>query len=163
MRGQGQGQSYAKDESLRARDQLLGQNFSTLSATQQSLAGLSNKMLDVTKPEPLNMSFAFGGVIPAPRSGYRLVQVFVFSNKVRAAKGQFYCDVPMLDIHAWVAGNSNLYVGGSQESGGVVPFKDGGLAQVDIFSPLMTPTSPLVMSFNMKETDTMHECHFRPA
>ena len=46
------GQSYAKDEALRVRDGLLQQNFTTLSGSQQALANLSTKILDISKPAP---------------------------------------------------------------------------------------------------------------
>jgi len=48
-------QSYQKDASLRARDELLGRNYSVLADTQSSLATLSNRLLDVAKPAPLKI------------------------------------------------------------------------------------------------------------
>ncbi len=47
-------QSYAKDDALRKRDEMLSKNFGVLSDTQNSLAQLSNKLLDTTKPTPTN-------------------------------------------------------------------------------------------------------------
>jgi hypothetical protein len=46
------GQSYSKDEALRSRDQLLGQNYAVLAANQLSLSELSNRLLDITGPAP---------------------------------------------------------------------------------------------------------------
>jgi hypothetical protein len=45
-------QSYQKDASIRSQDQLLAQNYGVLAQTQTSLAELSNKLVDVVKPEP---------------------------------------------------------------------------------------------------------------
>jgi hypothetical protein len=49
-------QSYEKDESLRKREDLLGQNYGVLANTQMSLAALSNKLLDNLRSTPLKMN-----------------------------------------------------------------------------------------------------------
>lgn len=48
-------QSYSKDASLRTRDELLVKNYGVLADTQSSMATLSNRLLDVAKPEPLKI------------------------------------------------------------------------------------------------------------
>jgi hypothetical protein len=57
-----EGQSFAKDDAIRVRDQLLLQGLQTLGSTQQtenqtqqSLTSLSGKILDLTKPQPLEI------------------------------------------------------------------------------------------------------------
>jgi hypothetical protein len=124
-------QSYQKDTALRARDQLLGQNFATLNATQQALASLSNKVLEIAKPEPLKITIGMGGALLKSKDGYKDNQFLVFANKVIRARGQFSCDQKISDIHAFVVGSANLYVGGSQEAGGAFIVGEGSLAQID--------------------------------
>ena len=112
------GQSNAKDDLLRSRDDLLAANFSILGNTQQSLANLSNRVLEIAKPEPLKITPAQGGAFLKPKEGYKDNQWFVFTNKIIPARGQFGCDQDMADIHVFVVGNANTFVGGSMETGG---------------------------------------------
>jgi hypothetical protein len=152
-------QSFQKDASLRIRDELLGKNVSALSDTQTSLASLSNRLLDIGKPERLNISIDQVGSLPPIRPGYTVVQYLIIPNRLIAAKGLFYCDCQMADIHAWVAGTANLYVGG--HNGGVMLVNQGRGAQVDIMHPAMSPTAPLIISFNIADPKQIHQVGFR--
>lgn len=70
-------QSYDKDQTIQQRDQLLAQNYtaligeqSTANKSHESLSKLANKILDITKPEPLRIYTAgedlpfYGGMQP---------------------------------------------------------------------------------------------------
>jgi hypothetical protein len=156
-------QSYQKDASLRVRDSLLAKNVDALTGTQQSLASLSNKVLDISKPEPLKISI--GNMIdnlPEREKGYKIVQVMVMPNKVIPAKGWFYCECTMTDIHAWVLGSANLWVGPAGSHGGIVPMPSGHEAQVDIVTPIMGPSSPLIISFSIPDSTSPGLIKFSP-
>ena len=154
-------QSYTKDDALRLRDSLLAQNVTTLGQTQQSMNDLSKKILDVTKPEPLRMTVE-QIVKPAdPRAGYQLQQFIIFSNKVTPAKGDFSCGIPLTDVHAFVVGKANTFVGGTPSAGGFTVIGGGTIVRVDILTPIMTPTSPLVVSFLIPSGITINSCYFK--
>ncbi len=121
---------------------------------------MSNRVLEIAKPEPLKITVGEGGAFLKSKEGYKDNQFFVFANKIIPARGQFSCDQKISDIHAFVIGNANLYVGGSQEAGGAFIAEEGSLVQVDIMTPLITPTSPLMLEFHTK--DRVRWCRFNP-
>jgi hypothetical protein len=135
-------------------------NFSTLSNAQQALANLSNRVLEIAKPEPLKITLGKAGVFLKSKDRYKDNRFFVFANKIIPARGQFSCDQNISDIHAFVMGNANLYVGGSQGTGGAFLVGQGSMVQVDIMTPLITLTSPLMLEFHTK--DTVRWCRFNP-
>jgi hypothetical protein len=83
-------QSEAKDGEVRQRDRLLETNFTTLSGTQRSLAGLSHKILDITKPEPTRITMH---AIPIKQSDApAAILVAHTNNSIAGFKGKVKCD-----------------------------------------------------------------------
>jgi hypothetical protein len=148
------------ERAIKERDALLSQNFTTLGESQRAFNGLTQKILDIAKPEPLKVTLVQAGEPPPARVGYKLVQILVFTNRVAPAKGLFQCDIDMGEVRAFVAGNSNLYMGPNGNAGGA-RVVDARTVQVDVLAPMMTATNPLVMSFLRKETDQAYECHYQ--
>lgn len=97
-------QAYEKDGSLRSRDQLLAQNYSALigeqgaaNSAQSSLAQLSGKILDITKPEPLTIrtvTFAMengGAGVTSTRSVYATEIIGLTNKPVQPIDVVFHC------------------------------------------------------------------------
>jgi len=154
-------QSYQKDGAVRSRDNLLSQNFTTLTQSQQQYNEMTKKVLEM-KPEPLNYVLVQEGSPPNPQPGYTLQHYLIIPNRVVLAKGQFSCGVELTDVHTFVAGTANTFIGGSQSGGGNMLMADNTIVQIDILSPNMGPTSPLSISFLTKDSSKITACHFRP-
>jgi hypothetical protein len=139
-------QTYDKDAALRSRDQLLAQNYTALigeqttaNGSQQSLAQLSNKILDISKPEPQEFSMRTDAVEYPPISqGQRVSEFVMTTNKPITANIVFSCDhaIPYLSAH--IAG------GGPHFPNSVERIYDNSWG-IHIPSPMVTPQSPLII------------------
>jgi hypothetical protein len=132
-------QSDSKDAAIRERDALLEKNVSALSDTQTSLATLSNRVLEITKPEPLKIIMAgerlpyYGGNQP-----HEMIML-AFPNKVLGAvNADVSCDKEIQSARAAMFGH-DLWIGG-----GVHMLDQKGFS-VNITSPVWTPIQPLVV------------------
>jgi hypothetical protein len=137
-------QNDDKDSSLRKRDELLGQSVT-------ALTGLSNKILDVTKPEPLKIITAgerlpyYGGSQP-----HEMIML-AFPNKVvGAVNADIECDRDIQSARAAMLGH-DLWMGGG------VAIQSPRLVSVNITSPIWTPTQPLVVYIAFAK-DLANEC-----
>jgi hypothetical protein len=141
-------QSYAKDEAIRQRDNLLEQNFTTLSGTQQALASVSTKILEITKPEPVKIT-SMSDVIKFDAKRNH-AQILVFSNKPIPAKVIIACQNEMSSITAHMAGVRIDYPLTTNQAARNIWY-------VDIPSPLMGPSSPLSLILGYDE-DSLGGC-----
>jgi hypothetical protein len=114
-------QSYAKDDDLRrrdqdlrARDQALAENFKTLNNTQKSLTDLSVKVLDITKPEPLQRTIAHA-INPhneRPPAAYFVDYVLLTNKLVSPVQVVVECDRDIVSVTEWVMGTGGMTTGG---------------------------------------------------
>lgn len=142
-------QSYMKDEAIRVRDGLLAQNFSTLSGTERSLSDLSNKVLDVTKPEKLKITPFFLGQItenaqPGKFSGDWIV---ITNRSVSPVHMAVKCE------HGYTAIGARILGVGAQSG--------GGTGDIGIDSPPWTPSNPLLVTIYSDKKD-VGLCRFDP-
>lgn len=112
-------------------------------------------------PEKLRTTIAEAGGLPAARDGFKLQEFLIFSNRAIRAKGQFTCGMKLTDVHVFVAG-SHIEAMSYPGPGGIGFFLENqeSLIVIDIANPMLTPTSPLVVSFNIPSNGVLHECSF---
>ena len=101
-----QGQSFAKDEAIRSRDQLVFQGLQTLTGTQRtenqtqkSLTDLSAKLFEVTKLEPIRISSKAMGVQSTnapPGSPTAGILVSNTNRRINSFAGRIRCDTPFI-------------------------------------------------------------------
>jgi hypothetical protein len=144
-------QSDEKDSAIRTRDELLARNFTVLSEAQTSLTTLSNKVLDITKPEPLKIIMAgerlpyYGGAQP-----HEMIML-AFPNKVvGTVNADVSCDKEIQSARAAILGH-DLWMGGG------VQLLSPKRFDVNITSPIWTPTQPLVVYVAFR-SDLATEC-----
>jgi hypothetical protein len=142
-------QSYAKDESLRQRDAMLAQNFGVLSNTQNSLAALSNKLLDTTKPSPTVFDvhrWQFPASYTFPDIGkVKLWVIVVTTNKtIPGIKGTISCDAPVTFLTSHMLTHGNLL---RVE----IDRKGDRTAYAEFPFPPMSPQNPLLFAAYTKE------------
>jgi hypothetical protein len=153
-------QSYAKDTSLRNRDELLGKNYGVLADTQSSLANLSNRPLDVAGPVPRKID-ALRWKIPQTYTYENVGRVqfwtlVVVSNKVvNPAKGVITCDADFTIVETTILTHgSNLRAAYDTISPKTV--------HVDFVYPPLSAENPLVFSLFTKEGTEINDCSFKP-
>ncbi len=97
------GQSFAKDEAIRARDSLLFENMKTLGTTQQtenqtqqSLTQLSGKIFDLTKQDPIRIASRSMAVNKQPNTPATAPNVGIIvantNRRIGAFSGKIVCD-----------------------------------------------------------------------
>ncbi len=148
------GQSFQKDASLRIRDEMLSGNFSVLADTQKSLTTLSEKVLDISKPEPLRI-LTSGEDLPYYGGSQPREAIFLaFPNKVvGAVNAEVTCDKRIKAARAHMFGH-RAWTGYSLEV-------EGNKVFIRIGSPAWTPTQPLVV-YMAFEKELFKECSIRP-
>jgi len=114
-------QSYGKDDALRSRDGLLAQNYtsllgaqSTANKTQNSLAQLSNKILDITKPEKRVITAIPLGVSKNTQNaeGSFLEEIVLLVNKtIVSVHVLVTCDKPVVWAAGGILGNRTAVMG----------------------------------------------------
>src|ERR1017187_751099 len=132
-------QSYEKDDSLRERDALLVKDTTALADTQGSLAKLSSKILDISKPEPQEYFMRTDAVEYPPISqGQRISEFIMTTNQPITANIIFSCDhaIPYLSAH--------IAEGGPHFPNSVEHIYDNSWS-IHIPSPMVTPQSPLII------------------
>ena len=87
-------QSYLKDASLRTQNELLGKNYGVLAQTQSSLATLSNRLLDISKPAPLKVTTFITNLPMANGLNQHVAAVILLVNRTISIRGDLQCDLP---------------------------------------------------------------------
>jgi len=139
------GQSYAKDDSLRKQQELLGENFKALTATQKtgnetqkSLTTLSAKILDVTKPEAQRTTVRWiplDGAMP----NQTVTVITMLTNKpVQPTHGILECTEPIL--HVFQSG-----IASSEQMAEIMRTPpEGNKLWIDVASPAWKTDAPII-------------------
>lgn len=153
-------QSYQKDTSLRSRDELLNKNFTALLQTQSSLASLSNRLMDVTGPNPAKLDTRRWKIpVTYTYANVGKVQfwtIIVVSNRVISpAKGTLKCDADFQIVE------TNIVTHGStlRAAYDTISTKE---VHVDFVYPPLSADNPLVFSVFTKEGTEINDCSFAP-
>jgi len=90
-------QSYQKDSTVRQMNGLLDKTYGVLFDTQQSMTKLSDKILDLNKPEPQQYSVRADHVdFPTVSAGQNSVEIIVSTNKPHQADFTMTCQEPIV-------------------------------------------------------------------
>jgi hypothetical protein len=150
-------QSFAKDDSLRTMTGLLAQNFNTLSGTQNSLTALSNKILDVTKPEPMTIhSVDIGPMKSTDGNGSKFQEQFVLlvNKTITPVHLVVTCDQPIASAGGGILGSRTTIL--SDLWGGAISDRSW---RVGAGGGVWGPLSPLVVTVYFNDGD-LRRCHF---
>jgi hypothetical protein len=155
-------QSYQKDAALRSRDQLLAQNYTALigeqgsaNQTQISLTKLSDKILDIGKPEKQQTTFLLHGVNFAENKGKHYLEAILLTNKsISPVRVLVTCENGLASAQAHV-----------QTQGGAMNAihtarVDEKTFDLEISSPPWSPVTPLLIDL-FYDADTPGRCGYR--
>jgi hypothetical protein len=151
-------QSYAKDASIRARDEMLSQNFGVLANTQSSLANLSNRLLDTVEPAPKKID-VMNWKVPASYDdgkGGKIqfwVLVVITNKDWTPVKGDLVCDADMTIITDNVLTHGTSF----RATSGVLSPRS---VHVEFVFPPVSPQHPLMFFAATKEGADIHQCTF---
>jgi hypothetical protein len=151
-------QSYDKDSSLRARDEMLSKNYGVLAATQASLANLSNRLLDAAGPVPrkvdvmrwqipITYTFANTGKV-------RFSVLEVITNKaISPVRGDLSCDKDFTVV------TKNVLTHGSSMQMDYTVLSPKSV-HVEFSYPPVSAEHPLVFFVYNREGSDINECSF---
>jgi hypothetical protein len=154
-------QSYARDDALRSRDQLLAQNYSalikqqeTLNNTQDSMARLADKILDLSKPEPQKF------IVRRDESDSeflarwkRHTQLLIMTNRPAKAHVVVSCEQAMPGLEA------HIVEGGPRFPMSVEKEQDNAWL-ISIPSPEITPQYPMLVNIGYN-SDSLGGCRLQ--
>jgi hypothetical protein len=152
-------QSYSKDDSLRTRDTLLGQNYTVLAQNQAALTSLSNRVLDLAK-EPLKITPHFLGYIPSQANSniqakFNGTFLVLTNNTITPVRLLVTCEAEIVQVGGGVLGTGASMGGGW---GGRVTSSKKQYG-VGILSPAWTPVNPLLVTIYTNEAN-LGTCSF---
>jgi len=148
-------QSYDKDSAIRIKDGALerdtvalGATAAALSYTQKTMGDLSNKILDITKPERLKITTHFLGVVsdqqnPNIQAKFNGTYVVLTNKEVTPVRLMVTCDADLVDVSTKILGTGSMLVGGWGGKGVTRSHKQYGIG---IVSPAWTPNGPLLVT-----------------
>ena len=154
-------QSYGKDASLHSRDQLLEQNYTALigeqataGKAQNSLTKLSEKILEVSKPEKLKIFDHYLGTVdaqynPGIHTTYHGTFLVLTNQTVTPVRLLVTCGRDLEQAVGKVLGTGAEMVGGW---GGRVTSSAKSYG-VGILSPAWTPANPMVVTVYTNQKD----------
>ncbi len=148
-------QSYDKDASLRIRDSLLLKNGTALADTQASLVTLSNKIIDINKPQAQKFLVRRDDSNTETFAKWKhYTQLVVMTNLPVAGRLLVVCDqpMPMLEAH--------ILEGGPRFPESVLMVQNNAWL-VRIPSPQITPQNPMIITIAYSE-DTLGKCQTSP-
>ena len=148
-KGYWKGQSDAKDQSVR-------ENVSALSKTQSAFAELSNKVLDITRPEPLRIMVKKNEFSPFDYDKKKLWLLSVASNKaVSPIRGIVSCEHPFEKI----GGVSIMGETETIATGDIRPVNDHAV-RVGVITPVLNPETPMLLTVLAPEDPGLGKCTF---
>ncbi len=151
------GQSYAKDQSLRDRDEMIGRNVEALSETQLAFARLSDKVLDVTHPEPLRIEVKLNELssLSWPNERKLWIITLVSNKPLSPVRGTISCTHPFMAIGTPViVGESATMV----TDAGVLNDHE---VRLGIVSPALNPDTPVMMPVSAPDNPGLGKCTFK--
>jgi hypothetical protein len=150
-------QSYAKDESLRSRDQLLSQNYtaligeqSTANRTQDSLTQLSGKILDIGKPVPWKWQALVLG-LSSGTSPMRDQFLLITNKAMIPVDVIFSCSQQITNAESRIVANPSMEQ--------TVRLDDTHW-ESKITSPAWTPESPIEIDIIKPASSSPNTCNF---
>ncbi len=153
-------QSYEKDSVLRQRDSLLAQNYTALTGeqaastkTQQSLAQLSNKILDLNKPEPLKQLPRAGEIENIGKGTHAFFFLVLRNKSLTPVRFTLECSSAFNGAEAQIARSGGTQM--QSEPKLIAPNKE--LFEID--SPPWTQDNPLIIVLHTDESK-MPNCSF---
>ena len=151
-------QSYQKDISLRTRDELLTKNYGVLAQTQSSLADLSNKLVDVVKPEAFKvnvMRWQIPAVMNTASGPVRIwVLVLLGNRQIDVTRGTASCDKPFTAL------NSDILTHGTSVRAGYEQ-KTPNSVHVEFVYPPWSKNNPLVLAVTTPQNADIENCSFK--
>lgn len=149
-------QSYEKDASLRIRDSLLEKDTVALGNSQGALANLSNKILELDKPQAQKFTVRrVGGLDDFVRKWKHYEEFVVMTNVPVEARYLVACNQPMGDVDARIAEGGPRFPMSVQEA---TPNE----WMIHIPSPQITPGNPLLITVGYNE-DSLGICQTGPS
>lgn len=155
-------QSYDKDAAIRTKDSLLEKNISALADTQTAFANLSNKVLDITKPQALEVNTS---TLQIPFEGRRANDNAVLHSAVviAAPNRNLAMRVTIECEHAFIVSYASAIV--KTRRAVIFPIQTDRLSdkkwKLFTESPLWEPTVPIsVLIYSVN--DSPGNCDVRP-
>lgn len=137
-------QSYEKDASLRARDELLAKNYGVLASTESSLATLSNKLAGLQ--EPLKITAHLLPTQSSTQAQYRGTFLVLTNKAITPVRLLVTCDAE-IQAGGQILGTGAMMGGGW--AGRVT--RSNKQSGIGILSPAWTPTNPLLVTIYSTE------------
>jgi hypothetical protein len=155
-------QTYDKDSALRQRDALLAQNYTALigeqataNKTQDSLATLSTKILDISKPP--KQKFTIGqNAFDSPAKPLKHFGQYVVTSNLPIRADIFLKCTPGLTII-----DASIVSGGPHFPNTINQF-DPLTWRISIPSPPITPETPLIITMGYDEIQNGSKCDAAP-
>jgi hypothetical protein len=141
-------QSYAKDEAIRKRDELLDKNFTTLTETQRSLTTLSNTILNLTVGAPEITTIPLRVQEPQLPGKFSRHFLLLTNKIVSPVKLTFGCSGAQVYSVEPVPLPPGAMIGGAE------PLGDGHTFRVEIATPPWTSTHPIVLETVIDKDDS---------
>jgi hypothetical protein len=128
------GQSDAKDQSVR-------ENVTALSQTQRAFADLSNKVLDITRPEPLRILVKTNRLSPLDSASKKISLLSIVSNKpLSPVRGVLSCEHPFQKLGGTSITGETI----TQASGDISTVNDHEV-RIGVVSPALNPDTPMLV------------------
>lgn len=151
-------QSYQKDASLRVRDELLAKNYGVLSETQSSLTELSNKLVDVVKPEPFKvevMRWQLPVILNTQSNPTQIWVLILIGNKtIDDTRGTLTCDKPFTGVTSQILTHGNSLRADWDQ-------KTPTSVHVEYLYPPWSKNNPLVFAAATPKDRDIESCSFK--
>jgi hypothetical protein len=148
-------QSYEKDGAIRKRDELLEANIGALSSTQSAFAQLSNKVLDITRPEQLLVQVKQNEISTIALGEKKLWIISLVSNKsFSPIRGTVSCANPFEEQGTPVVTGESATL--ALNAGAI----SDRAVRLGIVSPALNPDTPLLIIVMAPENPGLGKCTF---
>jgi len=140
-----------------AKDQTIRETVAALSKTQTAFADLSNKVLDITRPEPLRLLVKQNEFASLSQNGKKVWMLSVVSNKtVTPVRGLVGCEHPFQTIGGvTILGEAEVMTGSGDN--GVI---NDHQVRIGIVTPALNPEAPLLLLVLAADQPGLGKCTF---